>query len=121
MHYYTVFDGLTIVLSCSVVMTTGSVICAFGMMPLNLFIYSRSWTDDDSVIPYTKIVLTLLSILVPVAFGIIIHYKLSKLDPYIAKVKKTLKIISPICTKQVRPRLKLRLGLSGRFLHLPTI
>ncbi|XP_072050138.1 ileal sodium/bile acid cotransporter-like [Amphiura filiformis] len=79
--------------SPDVVMTTASVICAFGMMPLNLFIYSRSWTDEDSVIPYTQIVITLLSILVPVIFGMIIRYKLKKLAPYIVKLGSVLGIL----------------------------
>ena len=68
-------------------MTTASVVFAFGMMPLNLFIYSRSWTDDKSVIPYKDIVIALVSIFIPVCLGMIIRYKLKRLAPVIVKVR----------------------------------
>ena len=75
-----------LILFHSVIMTTASVVFSFGMMPLNLFIYSRSWTNDKSVIPYKDIVITLVSILLPVCLGVIIRYKLKKLAPIIVKV-----------------------------------
>ena len=75
-----------LILFYSVIMTTASVVFAFGMMPLNLFIYSRSWTDDKSVIPYKDIFVTLVAILIPVCAGVIIRYKLKKLAPVIVKV-----------------------------------
>ncbi|XP_072050036.1 ileal sodium/bile acid cotransporter-like [Amphiura filiformis] len=77
----------------SVVMTTASVILAFGMMPLNLFIYSRSWTDEASVIPYTDIVITLVCILVPVAVGMLIRYKLSRWAPIVEKINSIMALI----------------------------
>ncbi|XP_071498380.1 ileal sodium/bile acid cotransporter-like [Diadema antillarum] len=58
----------------SVCMTTVSTAVATGMMPLNLFIYTRVWTDDKAVIPYITIVTTLISILIPVAFGVFLRW-----------------------------------------------
>ena len=68
-------------------MTSASVILALGMMPLNLFIYSRSWTDENSVIPYGDIVITLFTILIPVMLGLLIRYKLKRYAPYVTKVR----------------------------------
>ncbi|XP_033106850.1 ileal sodium/bile acid cotransporter-like [Anneissia japonica] len=60
----------------SICMTTISTLAAIGMMPLCLWIYSRSWTDESAVIPYTSIITSLALILVPVVIGMLIrHYK----------------------------------------------
>ncbi|XP_022082397.1 ileal sodium/bile acid cotransporter-like [Acanthaster planci] len=59
----------------SITMTTLSTTVAMGMMPLNLFIYSRSWTSESAVIPYGNIAIALALILVPVAMGMFIKYK----------------------------------------------
>ncbi|XP_033109853.1 ileal sodium/bile acid cotransporter-like [Anneissia japonica] len=60
----------------SICMTTVSTLSAMGMMPLCLWIYGRSWTDESAVIPYTSITFSLALILVPVIIGMIIrHYK----------------------------------------------
>lgn len=60
----------------SICMTTMSTIVATGMMPFNLFLYGRSWTDKKAVIPYRDIILSLVILLIPVTMGIIIrHFK----------------------------------------------
>ncbi|XP_038069541.1 ileal sodium/bile acid cotransporter-like [Patiria miniata] len=59
----------------SITMTTMSTTLAMGMMPLNLFIYSRSWTGESAVIPYSNIAIALVLILVPVALGMLVKYK----------------------------------------------
>ncbi|XP_078608664.1 ileal sodium/bile acid cotransporter-like [Branchiostoma floridae x Branchiostoma japonicum] len=56
----------------SVTMTSCSTVLAMGMMPLNLWIYSRSWTDQSAVIPYDRIVIALASILGPALVGMLI-------------------------------------------------
>ncbi|XP_033106848.1 ileal sodium/bile acid cotransporter-like, partial [Anneissia japonica] len=62
--------------SFSICMTTISTLAAIGMMPLCLWIYSRSWTDESTVIPYISIITSLALILVPVVIGMLIrHYK----------------------------------------------
>ncbi|XP_077999984.1 ileal sodium/bile acid cotransporter-like [Glandiceps talaboti] len=72
--------------SLSICMTTCSTIVAFGMMPLLLFLYSRSWTDDKAVIPYTQIVITLVFILVPVVIGMLIRYKSKVIADKVSRV-----------------------------------
>ena len=66
---------LTFVFLFSVTMTSCSTLASLGFMPLNLFIYTRSWTGHGVTIPYTNILITLVSILVPVAFGMLLRWK----------------------------------------------
>ncbi|XP_033109850.1 ileal sodium/bile acid cotransporter-like, partial [Anneissia japonica] len=62
--------------SFSICMTTISTLAAVGMMPLCLWIYSRSWTDESAAIPYISIITSLALILVPIVVGMLIrHYK----------------------------------------------
>ncbi|XP_063955768.1 ileal sodium/bile acid cotransporter-like [Lytechinus pictus] len=70
----------------SVCMTAVSTAVAIGMMPLNLFIYSRVWTDDKAVIPYVNIVTTLVIILVPVAFGVFLNWWKKWLTKYLTRI-----------------------------------
>ena len=67
-------------------MTAVSTAVAIGMMPLNLFIYTRVWTDDKAVIPYVNIVTTLISILIPVAFGVLVRWWKKEWTKYITRV-----------------------------------
>ena len=55
-------------------MTTMSTILAIGMMPFNLWLYSRSWLEaaGGTVIPYVNIVVSLVSIIGPAFVGILI-------------------------------------------------
>ena len=56
--------------SLSITMTTLSTIMAFGMMPANLWLYTRSWTKGSTLdIPYQAILVSLLLIFIPVAAG----------------------------------------------------
>ncbi|XP_022082464.1 ileal sodium/bile acid cotransporter-like [Acanthaster planci] len=59
----------------SITMTTLSTVAAMGMMPLNLFLYGRSWTSESVVIPYSNIAIALALTLVPVAAGMLIKYR----------------------------------------------
>lgn len=70
----------------SICMTCLSTLMALGMMPLNLFIYSRSWTDERAVIPYAKIAIALASTAAPAIVGVFIRHKLPKLANVITKV-----------------------------------
>ncbi|XP_015279478.1 PREDICTED: ileal sodium/bile acid cotransporter [Gekko japonicus] len=55
----------------SISMTTCSTLLAMGMMPLCLFIYTKIWTDYDSLlIPYDSIATSLVALVVPVSLGI---------------------------------------------------
>ena len=70
----------------SITMTAFSTIVAMGMMPLNLFVYSRSWTNDGVIIPYSSIIISLVLIVVPVLIGMLIKYKKPSWCPIITKV-----------------------------------
>ncbi|XP_077999983.1 ileal sodium/bile acid cotransporter-like [Glandiceps talaboti] len=79
--------------SLSICMTTCSTIVAFGMMPLLLYIYSRSWTDNPAVIPYTQIVITLVCILVPVVVGMFIRHKSKPIADKVSRVLATVALV----------------------------
>ncbi|KAH3839318.1 ileal sodium/bile acid cotransporter-like [Dreissena polymorpha] len=63
----------------SLTMTTLATMLALGMMPLNVWIYSRSWTSERLVIPYVNIVISLASTVAPAAVGIFIRWRWEKL------------------------------------------
>ena len=67
-------------------MTTVSTVLALGMMPLNVWLYSRSWTDETLVIPYVNILISLAMTVVPAVVGIFIRWKWEKIALYIVKV-----------------------------------
>ena len=71
----------------SVCMTSVATTVAIGMMPLNLFIYSRAFTTVKlTSVPYAKIIIGLALILVPVAIGMLILRKLPKIARVIVNV-----------------------------------
>nr|XP_005303460.1 ileal sodium/bile acid cotransporter [Chrysemys picta bellii] len=60
----------------SISMTTCSTLLALGMMPLCLFIYTKMWTDTESiVIPYDSIGISLVALVIPVSVGIFVNHK----------------------------------------------
>ena len=69
-------------------MTTVSTGAAIGLMPLNLFIYSRFWTDDGAVIPYIDIFTTLITIIIPVGFGVLLRHFKPGLADFLSKVSQ---------------------------------
>ncbi len=68
-------------------MTTISTLLAFGSMPLNMWLYCRSWSaEDGATIPYVNICITLISILAPIALGQLIKWRSVKVAKIITKV-----------------------------------
>ena len=67
-------------------MTSVATTVAIGMMPLNLFIYSRAFTTVKLSVPYVKIIIGLALILVPVSIGMLILRKLPKIARVIVNV-----------------------------------
>ncbi|XP_030837422.1 ileal sodium/bile acid cotransporter-like [Strongylocentrotus purpuratus] len=57
----------------SVCMTSVSCVAAIGMMPLNLLIYSRRWTSEQTKVPFMNIFTTLVTIIVPAIAGMIVR------------------------------------------------
>ncbi|XP_061406797.1 ileal sodium/bile acid cotransporter-like [Lethenteron reissneri] len=71
----------------SISMTVCSTLLGMGMMPLCLFIYTQTWTDSASIaIPYDSIGITLVSLVVPVAFGMFVQYKWPKKAKILVKI-----------------------------------
>jgi sodium/bile acid cotransporter 2 len=70
----------------SVCMTSVATTVAIGMMPLNLFIYSRAFTTVKLSVPYVKIIIGLALILVPGSIGMLILRKLPKIARVIVNV-----------------------------------
>nr|XP_054755723.1 ileal sodium/bile acid cotransporter-like [Lytechinus pictus] len=77
----------------SITMTTISTVAAIGLMPLNLFIYSRRWTDDNAVVPFVSIITALVSIVIPVTIGMIIRWKRIEWTSFISKVGSILGLL----------------------------
>ena len=71
-------------------MTTCSSIIGLGMMPLNIFIYSRfilpSSLLQGNIIPFDKIILNIGVTIVPVIVGILIRRYKPRWVDYIMKV-----------------------------------
>nr|XP_002738674.2 PREDICTED: solute carrier family 10 member 6-like [Saccoglossus kowalevskii] len=74
----------------SICMTTCSTMIGIGMMPLNLYIYSRSWSDAAAAIPYIDIIISLTVLLVPCSIGMFILWKWPKVAGYIAQASSVL-------------------------------
>ncbi|XP_076101726.1 ileal sodium/bile acid cotransporter-like [Mytilus galloprovincialis] len=71
--------------SLSISMTAVSTLMAIGMMPLNLLIYSRSWTDTALVIPYINILKSFGMTIGPAVVGILVRWKIQKLADILVK------------------------------------
>ncbi|XP_033750416.1 ileal sodium/bile acid cotransporter-like [Pecten maximus] len=82
----------------SVAMTATSTVMAMGMMPLNLFIYSRSWTDQALVIPYVNIAISFVMTITPAAVGMFIRWKWPKLADIVVKCGSIAGAIAEVLT-----------------------
>lgn len=67
-------------------MTISSNLLAFGVMPLNIWIYSRSWTNENLKVPYMNIFLSLLTTVTPAVVGIFVRWKWERIAITITKV-----------------------------------
>ncbi|XP_006846740.1 PREDICTED: ileal sodium/bile acid cotransporter [Chrysochloris asiatica] len=71
----------------SVSMTTCSTLLALGMMPLCLFIYTKMWADAGTIIiPYDSIGISLVALVVPVSFGMLVNHKWPQKAKIILKI-----------------------------------
>ncbi|XP_068949762.1 sodium-dependent organic anion transporter isoform X2 [Petaurus breviceps papuanus] len=78
----------------SISMTTCSSVFAIGMMPLCLYLYTRSWDlEQNLTVPYHTIGITLLSLIVPVAFGVLVNFKWPKQSKIILRVGSIVGVI----------------------------
>ncbi|XP_013809549.1 ileal sodium/bile acid cotransporter [Apteryx mantelli] len=71
----------------SVSMTTCSTLLAMGMMPLCLFVYTKMWTDADSIVlPYDSIGISLVALVIPVSLGMYVNHRWPQKAKIILKV-----------------------------------
>lgn len=85
----------------SIVMTSCSTILALGLMPLLLFLYCQGFADLHKMVPYLKIILSLVGILIPSGVGILIN----QYRPRYAKIFKKVSAGSERVKISVEPRL----------------
>lgn len=67
-------------------MTSLSTTAAIGMMPLNLYLYTRGFTSTSMSIPFVKIIIGLVLILVPVSIGMFVLEKFPKVAKVVVQV-----------------------------------
>jgi len=72
-NLYTYFSKGDVALSIS--MTVISTITSIFMMPLLLYFYASPFTDETLAIPYSKIVVSLVALIIPVMIGMFIRAK----------------------------------------------
>uniref|UniRef100_A0A3Q2GMD4 Hepatic sodium/bile acid cotransporter n=1 Tax=Cyprinodon variegatus TaxID=28743 RepID=A0A3Q2GMD4_CYPVA len=73
-------------MNLSIVMTSFSTLMALGMMPLMLYLYCQGFSNLQKAVPYVDIIISLVLILVPCGFGILINYFRPKYSRIITKV-----------------------------------
>ena len=89
----------TLLLDCdltlSVTMTTCSTVLAIAMMPLNLFIYARSYASKDKSLqtPFVNLIIQLLILLIPIGVGMVIFYKLPKLANFLKRALRPIAVL----------------------------
>lgn len=85
---FTVLLDLDFVLSLTMIFC--STFIALGMMPLNLFLYTRKFTaeNDQLTIPYLELAIQLCMLIIPVGIGILIVTKFPKFKLICDKILK---------------------------------
>ncbi|XP_063596392.1 sodium-dependent organic anion transporter-like isoform X2 [Penaeus indicus] len=73
-------------LALSIMMTAVSSMVAFGAMPLNLWLYTQPWTDQELRVPYMNILLSLAFVTTPAIVGMVVRHYNRKWANYISKV-----------------------------------
>lgn len=67
-------------------MTSFSTVVALIMMPFNVWLYGRNLETETLVIPYGKMTISLLTLTTPVAIGMLVNWKLSKIAPILTRI-----------------------------------
>ncbi|TRY56962.1 hypothetical protein DNTS_023891 [Danionella cerebrum] len=83
-------------MNLSIVMTVCSTVLALGMMPLLLHLYSMGFLNLAHLVPYSRILFSLIMLLVPYGLGILINHKVPQYSKIIHKVALTILVISCI-------------------------
>ncbi len=70
----------------SVALTTIALVLAMGMMPFNLWVYTRYWASLAVAIPYENLLITLAVTIVPGLIGYLITWRKPKAGMILGKV-----------------------------------
>lgn len=65
-------------INLSITMTFVSTVSALGMMPLWIFLLGSWLSDDDLIIPYGQLMMTLVSLVLPISLGMWIRFRFTK-------------------------------------------
>jgi predicted Na+-dependent transporter len=68
-------------------MTSFSNFLALFMMPFNVWIYGRNLETDFLVIPYGKMSISLVSLIVPLIIGMFVNLKFPQFTPFLTQVR----------------------------------
>ncbi len=91
-NIWTLLCGGNINLSIS--MTTISTLASFGTIPLWLFLLGRSIFDRANLgVPYVQVTLIAISLLIPLAIGLLIQKFLPKLSKFLVKIMEKLSLL----------------------------
>lgn len=75
-------------LDLSLFVTFASTVAALGMMPLWLFTIGKTLVSETIQIPYMNIMISLVSLIVPVLIGVMIHRFLPKVAKFLIRLVK---------------------------------
>ncbi|KAJ6634981.1 Solute carrier family 10 member 6 [Pseudolycoriella hygida] len=91
-NIWTLLCGGNINLSIS--MTTISTMASFGTIPLWLFLLGRSIFDRANLgVPYVQVTLVAISLLIPLAIGLLIQKFLPKITKFLVKITEKLSLV----------------------------
>lgn len=99
---------------CSIMMTALSSMLAFGVMPLNIWLYSWRWTSQELQVPYVKILISLIIVTLPVIAGMVVRHCSRKWANYVSKV-------SLVCVTYPQSISITNLQISFVLLHEPSL
>lgn len=91
-NIWTLLCGGNINLSIS--MTTISTIASFGTIPLWLFLLGKNIFDRANLgVPYVQVTLIAISLLIPLAIGLLIQKFMPKLSKFLVRIMEKLSLI----------------------------
>ena len=70
----------------SIIMTALSSLLAFGVIPLNVWLYSWRWSDQELQVPYITILISLFIVTLPVIVGMVVRQFSRQWASYLSKV-----------------------------------
>ncbi|XP_072018333.1 ileal sodium/bile acid cotransporter-like [Amphiura filiformis] len=94
-----VSNVITLLMECdlvlSITMTAVSSFIAFGLMPLNIYLYGREFTTGNESLktPFENLVISLILLVIPILIGIFCYYKLPKVTKILQIVLRPISLL----------------------------